>query len=303
MLKIAFHPCYEHTLKDGHRFPMEKYDLIPKQLLHEGTCDFDNFFKPKKANIEDLIGPHTEAYVNRLVNLELSKNEIRQSGFPLSAEIIKRELIITQGTIDCSLYALKHKIAMNVAGGTHHAYSNKPDPFCYLNDQAVAAFYLLKNKLAKKIVIIDLDVHQGNGTAEMCRNSPEIFTFSMHGKHNYPFEKETSDLDIPLENDCKDKEYLDTLKQTLPQLLNEQQPDFVFYQSGVDILDSDKLGKLACSIEGCKERDQFVLETLFNKNIPVVCSMGGGYSKDIKTIVEAHCNTFRIAQDLITNHS
>ncbi|WP_010135974.1 histone deacetylase family protein [Ochrovirga pacifica] len=299
MLKIAYHPCYEHPLKKGHRFPMEKYDLIPKQLMYEGTCDFENFFKPLKANFCDLIEAHTEAYVNRLLNLQLTKEEIRQSGFPLSKQIVDRELIITQGTIDCSYYALEYGIAMNVAGGTHHAYSNRPDPFCYLNDQAVGATYLLKNRLAKKVLIVDLDVHQGNGTAEIFRNTPEVFTFSMHGKHNYPFEKEISDLDIGLENNCTDDEYLSTLKQVLPKLLKEQQPDFVFYQSGVDILASDKLGKLACSIEGCKDRDQFVLETFFELNIPVVCCMGGGYSKELRTIVEAHCNTFRIANELV----
>lgn len=301
MLKIAFHPCYEHPLKKGHRFPMEKYDLIPKQLLHEGTCDFDNFFIPQKALTQDLIGAHTKEYINRLIHLKLSKDEIRQSGFPLSKEIIDRELTITQGTIEASIFALQHKIAMNIAGGTHHAYSNKPDPFCYLNDQAVAASYLLKHNLVNKVLIIDLDVHQGNGTAEIFKNNSKVFTFSIHGANNYPFEKEISDLDIPLENNCGDQIYLNTLKNILPQLIKQQMPDFVFYQSGVDILETDKLGKLACSVKGCKERDLFVLKTFFDLNIPVVCCMGGGYSKDIKTIVEAHCNTFRIAQDLILN--
>lgn len=301
MLKIAFHPCYEHPLKKGHRFPMEKYDLIPKQLLHEGTCDFENFFIPKKAKKEDLIGAHTITYINRLIDLSLSKDEIRQSGFPLSKEIIDRELIITQGTIDASVFALEYGIAMNVAGGTHHAYSFRPDPFCYLNDQAVAATYLLKHKLAEKVLIIDLDVHQGNGTAEIFKNNPNVFTFSIHGQHNYPFEKETSNLDIGLENETGDDDYLNILKNTLPKLIKEQKPDFVFYQSGVDILVTDKLGKLSCTIEGCKERDRFVLDTFFNLQIPIVCCMGGGYSSNLKTIVEAHCNTYRIAQQLITN--
>jgi len=285
MLKIAFHPCYEHRLKKGHRFPMEKYDLIPKQLLHEGTCDFENFFKPKKALKKNIIGAHTETYVNRLLNLELTKSEIRESGFPLSKQIIDRALIINQGTIDACKYALDFGIAMNVAGGTHHAFSYKPDPFCYLNDQAVAATYLLKNRVAKKILIVDLDVHQGNGTAEIFRNNPNVFTFSMHGKYNYPFDKETSDLDIGLENETGDTEYLNILKNVLPKLIKEQKPDFVFYQSGVDILATDKLGKLSCTLNGCKKRDEFVLKTLFNLQIPVV--------------LEAHCNTFRIANDLV----
>ncbi|MGY5351468.1 histone deacetylase family protein [Wenyingzhuangia sp. IMCC45533] len=299
MLKIAYHPCYEHPLKKGHRFPMEKYDLIPKQLLHEGTCDFENFFKPEKAQKNDLIGAHTQTYVDRLLKLALTKDEIRQSGFPLSKKIVDRELIITQGTIDASNYALKHGISMNVAGGTHHAYSNRPEPFCYLNDQAVAAHYLLKHKLAKKILILDLDVHQGNGTAEIFKDESNVYTFSMHGKDNYPFVKETSDLDIELETDTTDFKYLSLLKEILPKILQREQPDFVFYQSGVDILETDKLGKLSCTIDGCKQRDLFVLQTLFKQSIPIVCCMGGGYSKDIKVIIEAHCNTFRIAQNLM----
>lgn len=301
MLKIAYHPCYEHPLKKGHRFPMEKYDLIPRQLLYEGTCDFDNFFKPKKVKPKNLIGAHTKEYIDRLLNLQLTKDEIRNSGFPLSKEIVDRELTITQGTIEASTFALKHGIAMNVAGGTHHAYSNKPEPFCYLNDQAVAADYLLKNNLAKKIVIIDLDVHQGNGTAEIFKNNADVYTFSMHGKHNYPFTKENSDWDIALENGTNDTTYLNILKGALPKLLKEQQPDFVFYQCGVDILETDKLGKLNCTIDGCKERDIMVLESVFNLSIPTVCSMGGGYSKEIKHIIEAHCNTYRIAVDLLSN--
>ena len=299
MLKIAFHPCYEHPLKEGHRFPMEKYDLIPKQLLHEGTCDFENFFTPTKAKSKDIIGAHTEEYLNRFLNLDLTKKEIRASGFPLSKQIVDRELFITQGTIDASLYALDYGIAMNIAGGTHHAYSYQPEAFCYINDQAVAADYLIKHQKAKRILIVDLDVHQGDGTAEIFQNRPEIFTFSMHGEKNFPFRKEKSDLDIGLDTDTGDTKYLSILKETLPKLINDFKPDFAFYQCGVDILESDKLGKLACSLEGCKERDRFVLETLFNNNIPVVCSMGGGYSKDIKLIIEAHCNTFRIAKELV----
>ncbi|MGY5354301.1 histone deacetylase family protein [Wenyingzhuangia sp. IMCC45467] len=302
MLKIAFHPCYEHPLKKGHRFPMEKYDLIPRQLLHEGTCTIENFFTPQKASTEDLIGAHTKDYITRLLNLDLTKDEIRNSGFPLSQQIIDRELIITQGTIEASKFALTHGIAMNVAGGTHHAYSNQPDPFCYLNDQAVAAHFLLKHQLASQILIVDLDVHQGNGTAEIFKNNSNVFTFSMHGKNNYPFTKETSDLDIALENNTSDEEYLNILKTTLPNLITQLQPDAVFYQSGVDILATDKLGKLNCTLNGCKERDQFVLETFYHLKTPVICSMGGGYSTDIKLIVNAHCNTFRIATDLLLNH-
>ncbi len=300
MLKIAYHPCYEHPLKKGHRFPMEKYDLLPKQLLHEGTCNSNNFFKPSKVSVDNLLRVHTEIYVDKLLNLKLSKSEIRITGFPLSQALVNRELIITQGTIDASLFALNQGIAMNIAGGTHHAFSNRGEAFCLLNDQAIGAAYLLSQKLAKKILIVDLDVHQGNGTAEIFKNNNSVFTFSMHGEKNYPFKKESSDLDIALPSNTKDAEYLSILKKTLPILIKQQQPDFIYYLCGVDILDTDKLGKLSCTLKGCAERDRFVLQLCKDYDIPVMCSMGGGYSPNIKTILEAHSNTFRLANDLFT---
>ncbi len=298
MLKIAFHPIYKHPLPEGHRFPMEKYDLLPRQLLHEGTCTEKNFFEPQKANDLDILKCHTEDYLQNLKALTITPKAQRKTGFPLSQELVDREFIITQGTIDGCLYALENGIAMNIAGGTHHAYTDHGEAFCLLNDQAIAARYLQANKLAKRVLIVDLDVHQGNGTAEIFQNDDSVFTFSMHGKANYPFRKEVSDLDIAFETDTGDEEYLDILKKTLPNLIKEQRPDFIFYLCGVDILASDKLGKLGCSIEGCKERDQFVLQTCHDLKIPVQCSMGGGYSPDIKVIIDAHANTFRVAQDI-----
>lgn len=298
MIKIAFHPCYEYPLKKGHRFPMEKYDLLPKQLIYEGTCTTENFFKPRPVAISNLLQVHSEDYVRKLINLQLNKKEIRATGFPLTNALVKRELIITQGTIEASLFALQHGVALNIAGGTHHAFSDRGEAFCLLNDQAVAAQYLLDNNFASKILIVDLDVHQGNGTAEIFKNNPDVFTFSMHGEKNYPFQKEASDLDIPLPSNTTDQEYLTILKNTLPKLIQEQQPDFIFYLCGVDILETDKLGKLSCSIKGCAKRDRMVLELCKQNLIPVMCSMGGGYSPDIKTIIEAHANTFRIAADI-----
>jgi len=187
---------------------------------------------------------------------------------------------------------------MNIAGGTHHAYSGHGEAFCLLNDQAIAARYLQHKKLGEKILIVDLDVHQGNGTAKIFEGDHSVFTFSMHGRNNYPFKKERSDLDIELADGTKDEEYLKKLKETLPQLIQDQKPDFIFYLSGVDILSSDKLGKLGCTIEGCKERDRLVLQTCAYLKIPIEISMGGGYSPDIKTIIEAHANTYRLAQEI-----
>ena len=298
MLKIAHHPIYKHPLPKGHRFPMEKYDLLPRQLLHEGTCTQENFFEPTKAQDQDLLRCHTTTYLQDLKSLQITPKAQRKTGFPLSQELVDRELIIAQGTINGCHYALENGIAMNIAGGTHHAYTDHGEAFCLLNDQAIAARYLQAENLANKILIVDLDVHQGNGTAEIFYEDDTVFTFSMHGKANYPFKKETSDLDIALETDTPDQEYLTILKDTLPQLLKSQQPDFIFYLCGVDILASDKLGKLGCSLEGCKERDRFVLQSCKDLNIPVQCSMGGGYSPDIKVIIEAHANTFRQAQEI-----
>jgi acetoin utilization deacetylase AcuC-like enzyme len=298
MLKIAYHPIYNHSLKEGHRFPMEKYDLLPQQLLYEGTCIKENFFEPKIPNNKHFFTVHDPEYFFDLLNITLSQKAARKIGFPLSEVLIEREMIIADGTMKASEFALENGIAMNIAGGTHHAFSNRGEAFCMLNDQAIAAKYLQNKALVDKILIVDLDVHQGNGTAEIFRNDAAVFTFSMHGKGNYPFIKEKSDLDIALENDIKDDIYLTILKETLPKLIAQEKPDFIYYLCGVDVLETDKLGKLRLTIEGCKERDRFVLQTCFNAKIPVMCSMGGGYSKDINIIVNAHVNTFRLVQEI-----
>lgn len=277
---------------------MEKYELLPRQLLHEGTCTAENLFEPKIASEAAVLAVHTAAYLESLKTVSLEKKAIRKLGFPLSEELVERELRIAQGTIDGCIFALKEGIAMNIAGGTHHAYSGHGEAFCLLNDQAIAARYLQQKERAKKILIVDLDVHQGNGTAEIFTNDDSVFTFSMHGAGNYPFKKETSDLDIALPDGTGDIEYLDKLKETLPSLIEKTRPDFIFYLCGVDILESDKLGRLSCTVAACKERDRFVLQTCKDFNIPVQCSMGGGYSPDIKVIIEAHANTFRTAQQI-----
>lgn len=298
MLKIAFHPIYKHPLPEGHRFPMEKYELLPQQLLHEGTCTQANFFQPEKPNDKHILAVHDPEYYYDLVNLTLDQRAARKIGFPLSRALVQREILIADGTIKASEFALKHGISMNIAGGTHHAFSNRGEGFCMLNDQAIGARYLQQNNLAQNILIVDLDVHQGNGTAEIFQNDASVFTFSMHGKSNYPFKKEQSDLDIALENDTDDSAYLKLLEKTLPNLIAEQQPNFIYYLCGVDVIETDKLGKLSLTVDGCKARDRFVLEQCKANQIPVMCSMGGGYSQKIKTIVDAHANTFRLAQEI-----
>lgn len=266
--------------------------------MHEGTSTEANFFKPGTCATEIILQTHDQAYVDKLVNQQLSASEQRKIGFPLSPELVQRELVITQGTIDCALYALQNGCALNIAGGTHHAFAERGEGFCLLNDQAIAANYLISQELVRKILIIDLDVHQGNGTAKLLENESRVFTFSMHGLTNYPFHKETSDLDIGLIDGTTSETYLTTLEEVLPKLIEQVQPDFAFYLAGVDILSTDKFGKLKVSLEACKQRDVFVFTQLKKNKIPVAVTLGGGYSPDIKTIVEAHCNTFRTAVDL-----
>ena len=297
-LHIAFDPIYAHPLPEGHRFPMLKYELIPQQLIYEGTITEQNLFSPSACPDDVVLLTHDEEYLHKLKAQTLSAKEQRHIGFPQSPELTKRELIITQGTIDCCHYAFENGVSMNVAGGTHHAFAERGEGFCLLNDFAVAATYLLHHNLAKTILIIDLDVHQGNGTAKLFENNEAVFTFSMHGRNNYPFHKEKSDLDVELEDGTTTEIYLQKLAATLPSLLETAKPDFAFYLSGVDILETDKFGKLKVTIEGCKERDHFVFSHLKQRGIPCTVAMGGGYSPEVKTIVEAHCNTFRLAKEI-----
>ncbi len=298
LLKIAYDPIYAHPLPEGHRFPMLKYELIPEQLLHEGTITLENIFAPQPCTSEIILWTHDPAYLAKLTNQTLSTKEQRHIGFPQSPQLTLRELIIAQGTIDCCHHAMQAGVALNVAGGTHHAFADRGEGFCMLNDMAVAANYLLHRTLANKILIIDLDVHQGNGTAKIFENEPRVFTFSMHGEHNYPFHKEKSDLDIPLKDGTGDETYLALLEEVLPILISQVKPDFAFFLSGVDILSTDKYGKLKLSMNGCRQRDEYVFSILKKHSIPCVVSMGGGYSTDIKIITEAHCNTFRVAKDM-----
>lgn len=298
LLKIAYDPIYAHPLPEGHRFPMLKYELIPGQLLYEGSISTQNLFAPAACPDEVVLWTHNADYLEKLHQQTLSAKEQRHIGFPQSPALTQRELVIAKGTIDCCHYAFEYGVAMNVAGGTHHAFADHGEGFCLLNDFAVAANYLLHHQLAHKILIIDLDVHQGNGTARLFANEPRVFTFSMHGDHNYPFHKEKSDLDIALKDGTNDGIYLPLLENTLQTLINQLQPDFAFFLSGVDILETDKFGKLKVSMPGCRQRDEIVFRILHRHRIPCTVAMGGGYSPDVKTIVEAHCNTFRAALDI-----
>ncbi len=298
MIQVAYDPIYEHPLPENHRFPMEKYGLLHAQILHQGIVEPQQIISPNPASAQEILLTHQPSYLEKLLSLSLTKPEIRRTGFPLSKELIDREIKIMGGSIQAAYHALTHGAALNIAGGTHHAYPDRGEGFCLLNDLAIAVETLRSQKKIRKALIIDLDVHQGNGTAVIFEKINEVFTFSMHGKSNYPMRKEKSDLDIALPDLTEDDEYLEILETQLPGLIDSHKPDFIAYQSGVDALKTDKLGRLGLSLEGLKRRDEIVFDHAHKLEIPIIAAMGGGYSPNIKDIVDAHTQTFQIAADL-----
>lgn len=298
MLKIAFSPVYKYQLPEGHRFPMDKYELLPEQLLYEGSVTEDHFFHPDQLSREEILLTHSEEYLAKLETQSLDPKEIRKIGFPMSKALIDRGKYIAKGTLQCAYHSIAHGVSMNIAGGTHHSFRSHGEGFCIFNDIAIAANIMLDRGEVSKVLVVDLDVHQGNGTAKIFEQDPRVFTFSMHGAKNYPGRKEKSDLDIGLPDGTTDELYLSTLQDTLPQLIETEKPDQIFYLSGVDVIASDRLGRLSLTREGCRQRDKYVFEQCKYYNIPVAVSMGGGYSPQIRDIIEAHANTFRMAQDI-----
>ncbi len=285
---------YAHPLPAGHRFPMIKYELLAEQLVYEGSFSPSDFFEPTPISDDLLSLTHTAEWIEKLNRGTMSRQEERRTGFPFSQELVQRERIITGGTLQLALHALEHGCGGNIAGGTHHAYASHGEGFCLYNDMAVAANGLLHQNRVKQILIVDLDVHQGNGTAAIFEKENRVFTFSMHGKNNFPLHKENSNLDIELEDGTGDATYLKILEYRLCDLLDKVQPNFVFYLSGADVLASDKLGRLSLTPEGCRQRDKIVISLCREAGLPLVAAMGGGYSEDIRIITEAHAHTFRL---------
>lgn len=294
-MRIAFSSEYVFQVPVGHKFPMEKYDLIPRQLMYEGIVEESSFFAPGEIDLQHVLRVHDPEYVRRFYNLELTPREQRLTGFAHNAALVARERMIAEGTRMGVQFAREDGIAFNIAGGTHHAFTNRGEGFCMLNDQAIAAAYYLSEFPNHRVLILDLDVHQGNGTAEIFKQEDRVFTFSMHGKDNYPLKKEQSDWDIELPFQCNDDMYLGLLANALEKIHVIFRPDFIFYQSGTDVLATDKLGKLALTPEGVQERDRVVLQYAQENSIPVVACMGGGYSPEVKHIVDAHVGLFREA--------
>ena len=294
-MKICYSDRYQVPLIPSHPFPMQKYKLVRNRLLDEGSITYWHLVEPTLAVDEDILLVHNHDYWLRCKAGELSNAEIRRIGFPWSSGLVQRSQASVQGTISAAKNAVRDGIASNLAGGTHHAFPDHGEGYCVLNDIAIAARVLQRDGLAKRIAVIDCDVHQGNGTAAIFQGDESVFTFSMHGAKNFPLRKEQSTLDINLPDGIGDDEYLRLLTTHVPAILQEFQPDFVFYQAGVDPHESDRLGKLKLTHDGLRLRDEFVIRACRKSGIPIVTTMGGGYGKDIQDTVEGHCNTVRVA--------
>ena len=291
-MKVFYSPNYYADIGDGHIFPIRKFELVRDRLLAEGTLQPEDLVEPMPAAITDVCLVHTEDYVTRLRSGGLSSQEIRRLGLPWSESLVRRSFYAVGGTIAAAHDALETGVACNLAGGTHHAFADRGEGFCVLNDVAIAIRTLKREGLIARAAIVDCDVHQGNGTATIFAGDPTVFTLSIHGAKNYPLFKAKSSLDIELDDGCADLAYLNALASAL-QAAIAHQPDIVFYLGGADPYIGDKLGRLSLSIEGLRERDELVLRTCYEREIPVVTVMSGGYGEAIGDTVEIHCNTIR----------
>ena len=284
-LPVVNHPDYEAKIGDDNKFPIKKFGELASFLKKEKVVK--KFYKPDPCSVDTLKEVHSEEYILKIKNKTLEQRLVKKIGFPLVDSVVRRSLVATGGTVLASKLAINYGIACNTAGGSHHAIYDEGAGFCVFNDVAVAAKYLLNRGLANKILIVDLDVHQGNGNSEIFKDNRNVFTFSMHSKSNYPAIKSVSDLDVELEDNIEDKKYINLLKFYLNQL-NEENFDYVFYIAGVDIHYNDRLGKLKISDEGIKKRDEIVTENFFSKGVPLCGVLGGGYNKDFNKLVELH---------------
>lgn len=298
--RVFYSPYYYADIGEGHVFPIRKFELVRDRLLVEGTLLPEEIVEPEPATVEDACLIHTEDYVSRLVEGTLTAKEIRKLGLPWSKSLVRRSFLATSGTINAAKTALVTGVASNLAGGTHHAYPDRGEGFCVLNDVAVAISVLRKEKLAERFLIVDLDVHQGNGTASIFASDPNVFTFSMHGAKNYPLFKENSSLDIELPDKTGDAEYLETLGESLHRL-SMYAADVIFYLAGADPYEKDKLGRLGLTIEGLKTRDEMVCNFAKENGTPIVTTMSGGYAQNIEDTVEIHCNTLRAVKKTVVN--
>jgi len=298
--KVFYSPYYYADIGETHVFPIKKFELVRDKLLNEGVITHEEIIEPEPASLEDICLVHTKDYVTRFIEGKLTDKEIRRLGLPWSKSLVRRSFLATSGTIRAAKHALKNQVSSNLAGGTHHAYPDRGEGFCVFNDVAIAIKVLKREKLAERFLIIDCDVHQGNGTAFIFKDDKSVFTFSMHGSKNYPLHKEKSSLDIELEDGTEDNEYLQILEQALSRIFTHN-PDIIFYLAGADPYEKDKLGRLKLTKKGLKERDLMVLAFAKENHVPIVTTMSGGYAFDIADTVEIHSNTIKAVKEAFFN--
>ena len=296
-MQVFYTPRYYANIGDGHIFPIRKIELVRDRLLTEGTLRHDELFEPAPATLEQVRLVHTEDYVSRLCNGTLTAKELRRLGLPWSESLVQRSFYATGGTIAAARAALLDGYGSNLAGGTHHSFADHGEGFCVLNDVAVAIRVLRSDGLIRRAAIVDCDVHQGNGTATIFADDEDTFTFSIHGANNYPLFKMRSSLDVELPDGTGDREYLEILTNNLPAVFAAE-PEIVFYLAGADPYAGDKLGRLALTMEGLRQRDECVLRECYEREVPIVTVMSGGYGKDINDTVEIHCNTIRTVKEV-----
>lgn len=300
MLRVSYTPRYYADIGEGHVFPIRKFELVRDRLLREGTLRPEEIIEPQPAPLADVLLVHTDDYVTRLRAGMLTPREIRRLGLPWSKALVRRSFLAAGGTLRAARWALSEGIGSNLAGGTHHAFPDRGEGFCVLNDVAIAIRTLQREGLIRRAAIVDCDVHQGNGTATIFEGDAQVFTFSMHAAKNYPLFKARSTLDVELPDGTPDETYLETLAEHLPRVFAHA-PDIVFYLGGADPYKGDKLGRLALTIEGLRERDRLVLAKCRASDVPVATVMSGGYAADISDTVEIHCNTIRAVRAVFDN--
>lgn len=297
LFKVFFSPNYYANIGEDHVFPIKKFQLVRDLLVQEGTLDESEIVEPPPADVQDILLVHDKKYVEKIIHGTLEPLEVRRLGLPWSPSLVRRSFLATSGTILAAQHALQSGIGSNLAGGTHHAYADRGEGFCVFNDVAVAIAVLRREGLANRFLIVDCDVHQGNGTAHIFGDDADVFTFSMHGAKNYPLFKEKSSLDIELEDGTNDDEYIEILSEALPRI-DFYAPDLIFYLGGADPFENDKLGRLKLTKEGLKNRDRVVLNFARQMHIPIVTTMSGGYGRDILDTVDIHANTIRAVKEI-----
>lgn len=297
-MRVSYSEGYYVPLPPRHPFPMGKFPALHRRLLEEQLLEPKDVVEPRLVDWSDLLLVHTESYLMNLAAGTLGKQAERRMGLPWSEQLVYRSRLAVQGTINAALMALEDGIAANLAGGTHHAFPDHGEGFCVLNDVAVAIRVLKRSKWVQRVLVIDLDVHQGNGTAAIFADDPDVFTFSVHGAKNYPFHKVPSTLDIALPDGMQDEAYLQILTEHVPRILEQAAPDLIFYLGGIDVMEGDRFGRLALTRQGLHARDRYILQTSHQANIPVALLLSGGYAVTPEQTADLHAIAHREAHQI-----